>query len=434
MRPVAIRAGAALLALALSAALPARALVEAERGDVTLEAVGSIRLTAGWLRYPDVPAVYPGEDDGLFASVVRLLLDGMLGAHLGYEVNLYGDFSRVPTLVGGGVFATAASFDSPYRTGCLSWDYAESGGVKGELGVDRLALDLEFDRVHLTVGRFPVNHSVTRLLTPNDFFAPFSAAAINKEYKPGVDALRLAVTLGMLSSVEVAGVMGYGQGGVPEWGRSALLARASAVLWKTEWAALGGRVARRWILGGSIQGEAGPFGLFAEGHAGFPDADGDGTLDDADRDGSVRDGIFGRLAAGFELTFAWHNTALGAEYLFISDGARRPDRYIARAAGFYPDDVAYFGRHYVAVSAGGEIIPILRVQTMLLANVKDFSGMGLVSLAWSAADEIEILAGVLAPWGEAPAVDPLAPLPIPSIESEFGTAALTVFLEGRFYF
>jgi len=149
------------------------------------------------------------------------------------------------------------------------------------------------------------------------------------------------------------------------------------------------------------------------------------------------DDIHGRVAGGFNILFAWHHVSLGAENMFISAGPSRGDDYVARAMRFYPDDIPTLGRHYVGLSAGGEIIPILMLQTMALFNVPDHSGLGMVSLVYSAADEIEFVAGVLIPFGPEPSVkstDIPGLSAIPVIESEFGAMPLMAFLEGRFYF
>ena len=42
------------------------------------------------------------------------------------------------------------------------------------LGVDRMSVKLHEGRYSITFGRFPINHSVTQIFTPNDFFAPFT--------------------------------------------------------------------------------------------------------------------------------------------------------------------------------------------------------------------------------------------------------------------
>lgn len=436
------RSGALVLALLLSLlAQPPCALAFGtfEKGKVSGEAVGNVRLLGAYLHFPDAPLLFPKEDDGLFAAVARLILEMQLGGRLRFDGHVFAEFTHSPGGGMGGVFATAGSFESSYRNKVLSWSFWPDAGLQGKLGVDRFSFNLELDRVTLTLGRFPVNYSVTSIFTPNDFFAPFSAAAINKVYKPGVDALRLNVAAGELSSIELLAILGAGRDGVPGWGESAILVRAAATKWKFEWAVLGGKVAGRWVCGASVQGEAGPFGLRAEGHAGFPDGSGDGELDDLDGDGSRLDDIFGRVAAGFDLNFAWHNSSLGAEYMFISDGAAHPSGYPGRYGRLMPDDIAFLGRHYVGLTAGGEIIPILRLQAMALFNARDFSGLGAVFLVLNASDEIDIMAGLLAPWGREPGTAPwpsaASPrMTIPVIESEFGLTPLTAFIESRFYF
>ncbi|MBW2263072.1 MAG: hypothetical protein JRG91_13955 [Deltaproteobacteria bacterium] len=429
-RPAGLLLGASLLL----AAAPALAIGSVEKGDYSLEAIGGARLTGVYLHYPDVPLFFPETDSGLAAAVLRLLLDGDLGPYVDYDVNLYADFSYAPAALTGGTFATVGSFETPYRTTYLSWDFLDSRGMEGQMGVDRFSFNLEVDRVSLTFGRFPVNYTTTNIFTPNDFFAPFSPTAINQMYKPGVDAIQMGVTTGMLSTVELVGVMGYGTDDVPAWGRSALLARLSTILWNFEWALLGGKVAERWIVGASLQGELGPFGVRAEGHAGFPDAHGDFKLDDHDRDGGYLDDIHGRLAVGFDYMHAWQNLSISAEYMYVSDGADRTSLYLTRFTSFYPDDVPFMGRHYVGLSAGLEIIPILRFNAMALFNTTDYSGLASMMLLYNIADEIDAMLGVLVPWGEEPVEDLGPPTHEPSIESEFGLMPLMLFLEMRFYF
>jgi len=326
-----------------------------------------------------------------------------------------------------GAFSTAGSTESAYRTTYLAWDFWEDGSVVGQGGVDRAHLDLEAGRVTASLGRFPVNYAVTSIFTPNDFFAPFSATAINKVYKPGVDAIRVGVSLGALSSIEVVGAMGYDDKDVPTWGRTATLMRASTVLWNVEWAALGGKVAERWIAGGSVQGSLGPVALRSEGHAGFPDENGDGAPDEDDE-------VHGRVAAGLDVTFAWRNAAVGAEYAFLSDGAGDPDEYQQRALDLYPDDLPYMGQHYVGLLGGLELIPILRLGVVGLVNAQDGSGVAGPSLTYNIANEADFVAGVFVPWGEQPSVDMSNLIPTFDIGSEFGPMPLVAFLETRFFF
>lgn len=415
---------AALALLALWAPLPARAIGSWQWGGYGLEATGSLRVTGAFLHYPETLGQ---DDDGLAAGVARLLLEGALGERVGYRANLFLELNRSPQTLGGGALSTAGSFASPYRTTYLVWDFWEDGAVAGRTGVDRLSLDVRLTPLEISVGRMPLNYSVTHILTPNDFFAAFSAAAINKVYKPGVDALRVNYALGPLSSVELAAVLGSLDDDTPDWSRSALLLRVSATAWEIEWALLGGKLAGRWIAGASLQGEMGPFGVRLEGHVGFPDEDGDGKLDGDEQltpEAAAREReIHLHVAAGVDKTFEWHSLNVALEAMFLSDGAMRPDGYLTRLGALYPDDQLYLNRMYLGLSVGGEVLPILRAVGLALWNTQDLSGLGALFLVYSAADEVEVAGGVLLPWGD-PAL----------LQSEYGLVPVMAFLEARVYF
>jgi hypothetical protein len=448
-----------VLALVLALPLEARAIGDFTAGSFSLDATGSVRLTEAVLSFPDEAAILgQGAEDkaALGAAVLRLLAQGDISERVDYELNLFVDLTWAPSSSTGGALATAAAFRSPYRNRTLSWDFMEEGRGNGQLGLDRLTFNVKLDPLQLSLGRLPVNYSVTSIFTPNDFFAPFAATAINKIYKPGVDALRLNLALGQLSALELCGVLGSDADGVPGWRESALLLRASTVLWQVQWALLGGKLAERWVAGASLQGELGPLGIRGEGHVGFPDTDGDGTLDCAREEGArprraLERGdqghcpreIHGRASLGLDYRFEWRNAQLAVEALYQSDGAWDTAGYLSRLTALYPDDLPYLGRLYVGAAAGGEILPILRLQLVGLVNAGDGSGIGMLSLSHSLADEADLIGGLLVPWGargvslqkiSPPRQQGAGSPPTFSVESELGLAPVVVFFETRFYF
>ena len=406
--------------------------LESQEGDRSLEATGAFRLSGAWMHLPDVPLIYKDGDDGLAALVGRLLLSGGLHEKVGYELNVFVDLTRSPSVGTGGTLSTVGASATPYRAPHLAWNFWEDGSVGGQLGLDRLAFTARLDPVVIKAGRFPVNFSVTNMFTPNDLFAPFSATSINKIYKPGVDAVRVGWAPGEFTQLTLVGVLGWDSQDEPTWSRSAVLLRASTVLWNQQLSLLGGRVAGRWLVGASLQGEAGPLGLRAEGHVGFRDDDGDGTLD-TDSDGNVGSQVHVKVAAGVDHRFDWRNATVGFEAYYQSDGANRPARYIHRAGALLPDELPYLGQLYMGVSGGLELLPILNLGGMVLLNATDFSGLATLSLIYNIADEADAVMGVLVPWGEEP-VAQITPVPQISLESEYGAAPLMVFLETRFYF
>lgn len=394
-------------------------------GDVL---TGSVRLTGAYLHFDDEPLLFPNGDDVLALAEARIIVDAPVGKHVHLSFNGFSELARAPSGAAlAGSFASAGSTRSAYRTRYLSWSYWQSGTIVGQLGIDRAAMRLSFDSVNLDIGRFPITYAVTGMFTTNDFFAPFSATAVNRIYKPGVDAIRLAAGIGPTASIDVVGVLGYDfTTDRPSWGHSAVLTRAAVVGAGFEWAALGGKVSQRWIAGGSLQGDAGPINLRAEFHVGIPDAEGDGH----DRDDRP---IYGRVAAGPSMTFAWQNAVVSAEYMFASDGAGSPSGYIERALASYADDQPYLGQHYAAAMFAAELIPILRGSVTGLVNASDGSGLAGVSLIYNVADESDLIFGVFVPWGRGlRGVDPLTSFP--RLGSELGLSPLSVYLEARVFF
>jgi hypothetical protein len=406
---------------------------ENEEGSLYLSLAGAERLNGVFFHVPELENLYPEGDDGMAASVTRLLFDGMAGDHIKFEINLFNDISSAPVSTRNSAFSTAGSFESPYRNRYLVGTFWEDGAVSGRAGVDRLNVSVAAEPFSITAGRLPVNHSVTQIFAPNDFFVPFSVTAINTMYKPGVDAIEIDYAPGMLSLVQLTTVLGSDQDGAPDWGRSAMLLHARVVFHEVEFAAVGGKLAKRWVSGGSVQGAAGPINIRAEGHVGFPDTDGNGSMDDIDGDGRVRDGVHARLAVGGDTFFSWHNTSLGLEYLYLSDGAESADRYFERIRYFYPDDQLFLGRHYAGLLFATEIIPILRTSAMVLMNLEDGSGMGALTFIYSISDEADFVAGTSIPFGrrqseQTAREEPFAP------KSEYGHVPLNLFLESRFFF
>jgi hypothetical protein len=412
------RLRAVVVTLVLLVGARASAIGSAKGDDASITAVGNAWLLMAYYHSWSLrPPLVPPPDDGIAAGVLRLLLDGDLPKQIGYEANFYFELSRGPTALGANTFLTASSFTTPYRTRYLAWNFWTSGSVSGQMAVDRLRVHRTFGPVDISIGRFPINHSVTFLFTPNDFFAPFSATTLNKSYKPGVDALRVNVGLGQLSGLEVLGVLGSDVSGVPAWSRSALTARLETVLGGFHGTIIGGRLAARWIVGGTLQGDIKGVGLRAEGHFGMPDHAGDGHIDGP---------LYGQLSARIEHSWPWHNLSIGAEYAFFSDGAAAAADYLARALRLFPDELPYLGRHYAGANVAIDIIPILNLALVGLVNAGDGSGISTLSLTYNAANEIDLSLGLLAGWGCRPIP---APDGTPIVRSELGATPITAFLQ-----
>jgi hypothetical protein len=73
----------------------------------------------------------------------------------------------------------------------------------------------------------------TYYFSPNDFFAPFTADTFYREYKAGVDAVRLDINLGTLSQLTLIGALTYDEARFnSERNRSVARLNTSVGLWQ----------------------------------------------------------------------------------------------------------------------------------------------------------------------------------------------------------
>ena len=86
----------------------------------------------------------------------------------------------------------------------LDWTAEESDQVLWRHRVDRLALTLPVgESVELSVGRQVVSWASTLILTPADPFTPFDPADPFREYRAGIDGVRIRAYPGAFSEVEL---------------------------------------------------------------------------------------------------------------------------------------------------------------------------------------------------------------------------------------
>ncbi|MDH5632889.1 MAG: hypothetical protein OEZ10_07825 [Gammaproteobacteria bacterium] len=299
------------------------------------------------------------------------------------------------------------------RSSRLSWRY--SGETDSALDVDRLAIQFATSNWEAMFGRMPVNLSRTFYFTPNDFFAPFAAQAFFREYKPGVDALRLAWEPQPLWRLSVISIEGYardmstdtGWSVEPDAERRSWVGVASAPVAGTELGVLGGHVRDRKVIGGSVQTSL--FSLLdirAEGHR--------AELDQAPH------GSYARWAAGL----GYRPSAeldLRYEYYYQGDGAHEVKRYRMN-----PLDSMYLARRYASAGLVWQASPLTTLNSVWLRNGIDHSSMIIFGLVHSLADDSDIDLTFSVPRGK--------PVKNYRIESEYGAYPVSVVLEWRAHF
>ena len=159
-------------------------------------------------------------------------------------------------------------------------------------------------------------------------------------------------------------------------------------------AAQGGKILGGYQLGGAVTGELGGLELRGEA-AWFAAQDGTG----AGGSGGSEVGSHFSAVAGAGRGFAGGGLQLQAEYFY--NGAARGDlkqRFVLVAEG----RLRHAGRHLLGALASGRIHPLVSGSLAGLWGIGDGSWLAQPGLVWSAADEVEVVAGAVIARGRRP--------------------------------
>lgn len=341
--------------------------------DSSLEVHGFLGAGAGQFNYPVNSGLYEVGDDQAWSGDIRLLAEASFGDDLYLSTNiLQTSRSKIP-------FVAAYNSLSPLdvaRSSLFTWEQHDSRRSRSALVADNLYLQYRTERLDFSLGRQPVNLAATFYFGPNDFFAPFAPQTFFRNYKPGVDGLRVDYRLAELSQLSFLAVLSYdrdaasanGWSREPDWSGTSLLLRATREMAGFEWALLMGSVDDCTVTGGSLQGEIFKLvNLRTEGHYSAPEKSGG-------------DSHF-KLALGLEKLYA-NNFSWRLEY-FQNSGDGRSN--LSKSA-----NTTASNHDYAALGLSYELTPLLNGSFMAMAGLNDESAVVSVNFLYSLADESEL--------------------------------------------
>ena len=309
---------------------------------------------------------------------------------------------------------------APWRVVALEGSLSSGPSYSYWHEVDRLALSFHLPRVELTVGRQALGWGRGMMFGAVDVFAPFTPLEVDREWRRGVDAVRVDVRLTPRTSVEVVGVFG------DHLDRSAFAGRLRGYLGPVDAEVVGGWRAKDWFVGVTASA----------------------SLFDAE--------FHGELAAFF-LPVPWRyggalgndrlvlKAVLGASYQFnVGEGLRAVVEYHASGFGlpfpasaldlagdsalqsrFLRGDFQILGRHVLGASLSYPVDLTLATSLQVLIDPLDGSGVVAPTVNWDLAENVSLLAGAYFGWGALPQVLDL--------RSQFGATPLTVLVQLRVY-
>ncbi len=314
---------------------------------------------------------------------LRLKLSGHLGEHLAYSVQpvLENAFVSEPlgALPGMGLSLTAGA---PQAVN-LDWGAVRTAPYQADLRLDRLLITAELPHLSLTVGRQPISFGTTFFFTPEDLVAPFTPTTIDREYKPGIDAVRADVYLGAFG--QLTAVAAY-SGAWNLDGTTGML-RLGETLGVWDVGLFGAAVRGDGVVGVDTAGSLGAWAVRAEV-----------TVTERATGGSP----YLRAALGVDREF--DKLRLAAEAYLQTLGATSASQYLVFAASpqVQRGEIWSLGREYLALSADYAVIPIVHLAAFAVGNLADPSALGGLNLAWNVGDNADVVLGAYFGLGRRP--------------------------------
>ena len=253
---------------------------------------------------------------------------------------------------------------------------------------------------------------------PNGWLSTFAPTEIDRDYKGGVDALRVSVALGRSAGAEI--VYAYGEDG--EWNDSALIGRAFTNWRGWDLEVLGGSVLVDGRLGFGFSGDAGGAGVRGEVAWHHPREPYPGD----DHPGETESDF---LRATGEVDHRWPSSLqLFTELHFNGFGSDDPADYanLFRSPRIATGQIQNVGRAYAGSQLSYELTPLLTAAAANLVNLDDASGLLNPTVTYSLSDESDLVAGAIVPWGQKPAGDVL--------RSEYGSYFTALWAQWRWSF
>ena len=401
---------------------------------------GSIR-TLFFLLDQDEALPFSGKNnfDVLSQTIARLTAAGKPSESLSYEIHLVQSLTlSTEKIAGGGLSGyDNTGTDRVYRYRMLdaSWDVLERDKSLATIAFDRFNAKTSFSWGDVTIGRQAITFGKTYFWNPLDVFYPLDANQFDRDYKPGVDAVKVDIPLGLYSGFTVVGAAGpkvklgtdTGVGNDPRdasWYGSALLGRLFANVAGWDFSLQGGKVFGGWQAGAGLVGDIGPVQVRGE-LVQFMAMSSD-PLPSPLQGELVKDNLQGVIGMGHRF-----ENSLSLDFEYFYNGAGDPHDLNAALVRMGYGSSLQMSRHLAGLVARYEFSPLVVGEMGSIVSLSDGSLQLQPLVTISLSNEMDLIIGATLNFGQQPeshggvAAD---------IKSEFGTYPTVIFAEWKYYF
>ena len=414
---------AAFLVIAAGGA-DARELWTSGDGEKSVSLKTSLKSSFLLSHAPDDASLFPERDIAATLGRLRLTLDARPRAWMNAEAAYEHRARSVSEGAGSGTGAglLSAQVDAPYRISQVDEPIVEVGDTfsyRHEL--DRALVALHFEGCELMVGRQAIGLGRGTIFSAVDVFAPFSPAEVDREWRRGVDAVKVDVPIADTYSFGVVAAFGE------DWDRSAVLARlrgyagdfdAELIVGKRAEDDMYGAVVSAGIGGAEFHCELAVFRTPEE----WEDA---GLFGD---DKWVGKGVFGGsynfdVGAGLTAVAEYHYCGFGVGDIRDAATKLEEEEYQSR---YLRGDMQMLSQHALALKASYTFADTWGTSMTWMQSLTDGSGFLAPSLTWDFAENVTVILSTSLPYGATPSGG--------TLRSEYGAMPTSVFIQMSLYY
>ena len=374
--------------------------------------------------------------DQFSQNLLRLIAGGRPTGQLTYEV--HGIQSYTYSSAGDGttespIFGTSGT-DRRYRSLDATWDWHDGDNDVASLWLDRFNAKNAVSWADITVGRQAITFGKAYFWNPLDIFLPFDPRQFDRDYKAGVDALRVDIPLGSFTGINLITVAGRELDSSGEfiddgtlnasWYGSAVLGRMFTTVKGWDLAIQGGKIYGGYQLGSGLVGEIGPIEARAE--AAYLWAQDSESLPAPLKGDLVEDAFTATIGFGHRF-----DNTLTVEIEYFYNGAGESNDLEESFVRFRSGSSLQISRHLTGLLVSYDFLPIITGQLLGLYSWEDPSGQIQPILTWSPSDNTEVLVGASVNFGDRPELNSTGQV---QLQSEYGSFPDFYFMQFKLYF
>lgn len=320
-----------------------------------------------------------------------------------------------------------------YRCVDLTWEILDEPTTSMFFSIDRLNARFTLPDADITIGRQPITFGKSWFFNPLDNYHPFDAGTVDRDYKSGVDALRIDIPLGNFSGINLIAVAGkrndFPEMQYPDKGNftcdyygSSFIGRYFTSINGWDYSIQGGKIYGGYQLGGGFVGDIGKYQIRSEGAYLFAS------------DSKPMFSFDGNLYEDhFDFTFGigrYYPSGLNVDVEYFHNGSAIPDNLYASLTRLMKGANSHLSRDLIGANATYKLNPLLNGQMACIYSINDSSFSLQPNLTYSVNNDTDFRLGASINIGK----KPLQEFIITTPQSEFGSYPNIIYAELMHYF